>query len=109
MEAILHQLQSTISSFESKEEYKDFDLIIRVDGMNIINIVRVDDVYLLFGVDETKNSFIIFCQEFIPTLIIRPKENEHRIICGFSKKTNGGNNKLSEKRNNNKKEIKKIK
>ena len=85
MEAIIHQLQLTIKSLERKEEYKDRDIIIRVDGINVINIAHVDDVYSLFGIDDDGNNSIIFCQDFIPTLILRPKIKEHRRICGFEK------------------------
>ena len=85
MEAIIHQLKAAIKSIETNKTYDNFDVIIRVDGISVSNISHIDDIYSLFGIDSEGNNVIMFCQSFIPTLVIRPKAEEHRKVCGFNK------------------------
>lgn len=84
MESIISQLKAMVSALEAEEEKRHMDIFIRVKNVDVLNIARVDDVYILSGIDEDGNSAIMFCHHFVPVIILRPKANEHRRICGFN-------------------------
>src|SRR6185503_804451 len=84
MEAIINQLQGAVKTLSEDGNYKEFDILIQVDDIKVINIAHIDDVYSLIGVNEDEERVIRFCHEFVPTLVLKKKANEHRVICGFN-------------------------
>ena len=74
-----------VAALEADEEKQHLDIFIRIKDIHVFNIARADDVYILSGVDVNGNPSIIFCNHFVPVITLRPKANEHRIICGFNK------------------------
>ncbi len=84
MESILHQLRAMVEALGADEEKRHMDIFIRVKGIDVFNIARVDDVYILSGIDKDGNPSIMFCTHFVPVITLQPKANEHRRICGFN-------------------------
>lgn len=85
MESILTQLMFMVKALESDKRHEHSDIVIRVGKIDVFNISRNQDVYTLIGVNDLGEHSIMFCERFVPTIVIRPKAEEHRRICGFDK------------------------